>query len=75
MGAVRLLDLSSSYALTFFLTLPSLPEVGNLTGKRRKATAEDEYRSYVVPDSILVGGRDRNAVQSSLDQEQMVRLS
>lgn len=30
-----------------------------------------EGRGYVVPDSILVGARDRNALESSLDAEQM----
>lgn len=30
-----------------------------------------EGRGYVVPDSIIVGARDRNALESSLDAEQM----
>lgn len=29
-------------------------------------------RSYVVPDNILVGARDANALESSLDAKQMV---
>ena len=52
----------------------TLPEVANLTGKRRKKM-EDKFagRSYVVPDSILVGARNANAYESSLDEKQMVR--
>jgi pre-mRNA-processing factor 6 len=44
----------------------NLPEVGNLT-KRRKVR---ETRTYAVPDSILVGDRDKNALESSLDTRQ-----
>ena len=44
----------------------NLPEVGNLT-KRRKVR---EMRTYAVPDSILVGDRDKNALESSLDTRQ-----
>lgn len=42
--------------------------VGNRAKKPRL-----EGRSYVVPDSILVGARDQNALETSLDAEQMVR--
>jgi pre-mRNA-processing factor 6 len=51
----------------------ALPEVANLTGKRRKKN-EDKFagRSYAVPDSILVGSRNANAYESSLDESQMV---
>lgn len=45
----------------------SLPEPGNLTGKRRKAAAARESRdnrTYAVPDSVLVQARDRNEVQN-----------
>ncbi|ORY83600.1 hypothetical protein BCR35DRAFT_278464 [Leucosporidium creatinivorum] len=48
----------------------SLPEVNNLIGNRVKKPRM-EGRGYVVPDSILVGARDRNALESSLDAEQM----
>ena len=41
----------------------SLPEVGNLTRKKRK---KDE-RAFVVPDSVLVGDRAKGEYESSLD--------
>lgn len=45
----------------------ALPEPGNLTGKRRKAALARESRdnrTYALPDSVLVGARDRNQVQN-----------
>jgi pre-mRNA-processing factor 6 len=44
----------------------SIPEVGNLT--RRKRQKQD--RAYAVPDSIIVGDRNKNEYESSLDQNQ-----
>jgi pre-mRNA-processing factor 6 len=51
----------------------TLPEAGNLTGKRRKAAAAraGNDRTYAVPDSVLIGNRDRTATESSLSAEQM----
>lgn len=49
----------------------NLPEVGNLTGKRRKTHGRDNDRAYVVPDSILVSARDANSIATSLDSRQM----
>ena len=47
--------------------------MGNLTGKRRKLNPRDG-RSYVVPDSILVGDRDKTGFENSLDpMQQAVR--
>ncbi|KAJ7696368.1 PRP1 splicing factor, N-terminal-domain-containing protein [Mycena metata] len=46
----------------------SLPEVGNLT-KRRKTR---ETRTYVVPDSILVGDRNKLGHESSLSTQQQL---
>jgi hypothetical protein len=43
-----------------------IPEVGNLSRKKRRR----EERSYVVPDSILVGGREQTEFENSLDQRQ-----
>ncbi|KAK9898421.1 hypothetical protein P389DRAFT_166923 [Cystobasidium minutum MCA 4210] len=50
----------------------SLPEVVNLTGKRRKKM-EDRFagRSFVVPDSVIIGARDANTYESTLDEKQM----
>lgn len=46
----------------------SLPEPGNLTGKKRKKAekreARDSGRSYVVPDSVLLGARDQNTTET-----------
>jgi len=44
----------------------NLPEVNNLT-KRPKVR---ESRSYVVPDSVLVGDRSKVEYESSLDMRQ-----
>ncbi|KAF9457237.1 PRP1 splicing factor, N-terminal-domain-containing protein [Collybia nuda] len=44
----------------------SIPEVGNLTRKKRRR----EERSFVVPDSVLVGDRGKNEYESSLDTRQ-----
>lgn len=48
----------------------NLPEVNNLIGNRVKKPRL-EGRSYVVPDHILVGARDANALESTLDSQQM----
>lgn len=44
----------------------SIPEVGNLTRKKRK---RDE-RSFVVPDSVLVGDRSKVGYENALDARQ-----
>lgn len=44
----------------------NIPEVGNLTRKKRRR----EERSYVVPDSILVGDRSKTEYENSLDPRQ-----
>ncbi|CDR99669.1 probable pre-mRNA splicing factor prp1 [Sporisorium scitamineum] len=52
----------------------SLSESGSVTGKRRKAAAKREARntrSYAISDTILVGARDRNAVEAALTSDQM----
>ncbi|CBQ71009.1 probable pre-mRNA splicing factor prp1 [Sporisorium reilianum SRZ2] len=52
----------------------SLTESGSVTGKRRKAAAKREARntrSYAISDTILVGARDRNAVEAALTSDQM----
>ena len=49
----------------------NIPEVGNLTRKKRK---RDE-RSFVVPDSVIVGDRTKGEYENALDeQQQAVRL-
>jgi pre-mRNA-processing factor 6 len=44
----------------------SIPEVGNLTRKKRRK----EERSYVVPDSVLVGDRSKTEYENALDPMQ-----
>ncbi|KAF8958681.1 PRP1 splicing factor, N-terminal-domain-containing protein [Flammula alnicola] len=44
----------------------NIPEVGNLTRKKRRR----EERSYVVPDSVLVGDRSKTEYESALDSRQ-----
>ncbi|CAA7262736.1 unnamed protein product [Cyclocybe aegerita] len=44
----------------------NLPEVGNLTRKKRKR----EERSFVVPDSVIVGDRGKNEYDNALDPRQ-----
>lgn len=46
--------------------------MSNLIGNRVKKPRL-EGRSYVVPDSVLVGARDMNAVEHTLADDQMVR--
>ena len=43
-----------------------IPEVGNLTRKKRK---RDE-RSFVVPDSVIVGDRSKTEYENALDARQ-----
>ncbi|RDB24257.1 Pre-mRNA-processing factor 6 [Hypsizygus marmoreus] len=44
----------------------NIPEVGNLTRKKRR---KDE-RSFVVPDSVLVGDRSKTEYENALDTRQ-----
>ncbi|KAG8932561.1 hypothetical protein FRC02_000939 [Tulasnella sp. 418] len=48
----------------------NLPEVGNLTGKKRKKDLRE--RTYAVPDSIIAADRDRGALESTLDEKQQL---
>jgi hypothetical protein len=50
----------------------NIPEVGNLTRKKRRKVE----RSFAVPDSVLVGDRSKNEYENSLDdRQQQVRIS
>ncbi|KAF7313596.1 TPR-REGION domain-containing protein [Mycena chlorophos] len=44
----------------------TLPEVGNLTRKKRRK----QERTYAVPDSVLVGDRAKGEFENSLDSRQ-----
>ena len=47
----------------------NLPEPGNLTGKKRKRDPR-EGRAFAVPDTILVGDRERGEIVNDLDPRQ-----
>jgi hypothetical protein len=49
----------------------NIPEVGNLTRKKRK---RDFERSWVVPDSVLVGNRASTEYENSLDGRQQQQV-
>ncbi|KAH9949837.1 PRP1 splicing factor, N-terminal-domain-containing protein [Amylocystis lapponica] len=59
-------DLKRGLAVVTDEEWESIPEVGNLTRKKRK---RDE-RSYVVSDSVIVGDRSKNEYENSLDARQ-----
>jgi pre-mRNA-processing factor 6 len=44
----------------------NIPEVGNLTRKKRRK----EERSFVVPDSVIVGDRSKTEYENALDSRQ-----
>ena len=59
-------DLKRGLAVVTDAEWESLPEVGNLTRKKRK---RDE-RTFAVSDSVLVGDREKTQFESSLDARQ-----
>ncbi|KAJ3553871.1 hypothetical protein NM688_g3392 [Phlebia brevispora] len=59
-------DLKRGLAIVTDEEWENIPEVGNLTRKKRK---KDE-RSFVVPDSVLVGDRSRGEYENALDAQQ-----
>lgn len=44
----------------------SIPEVGDLTGKRRRTKQNERQRFYAVPDSVLAGARDSATFETSV---------
>lgn len=44
----------------------NLPEVGDLTGKNRRAKQNLRQRFYAVPDSVIAGARDSTQFESSV---------
>lgn len=59
-------DLKRGLSVVTLAEWNGLPEVGNLTRKKRRR----EERTYVVPDSILVGDRSKTEFENSLDPRQ-----
>ncbi|KAK6542945.1 hypothetical protein TWF694_006883 [Orbilia ellipsospora] len=47
----------------------NLPEVGDLTGKNRRAKQSQIKRFYAVPDSVLAGARDQGAMDTTVQED------
>ncbi|KAI4846749.1 hypothetical protein E4T45_07104 [Aureobasidium sp. EXF-8846] len=47
----------------------SIPEVGDLTGKNRRAKANLRERFYAVPDSVLAGARDSTQLDTTVNDD------
>ncbi|KAF2759949.1 putative pre-mRNA-splicing factor prp1 [Pseudovirgaria hyperparasitica] len=45
----------------------ALPSVGDLTGKNRRAKQNLRQRFYAVPDSVIAGARDANAMETAIE--------
>ena len=62
----QFVDLKRGLAVVTDEEWENIPEVGNLTRKKRR---KDE-RSFVVPDSVLVGDRAKTEYESALDMKE-----
>ncbi|KAJ9667764.1 U4/U6 x U5 tri-snRNP complex subunit Prp1 [Coniosporium apollinis] len=47
----------------------NIPEVGDLTGKNRRAKQELRKRFYAVPDSVIAGARDATQFDTSISAD------
>ncbi|KAK6360526.1 hypothetical protein TWF730_006667 [Orbilia blumenaviensis] len=47
----------------------ALPEVGDLTGRNRRAKQNQIKRFYAVPDSVLAGARDQGAMDTTVQED------
>ncbi|KAL9047015.1 MAG: hypothetical protein Q9214_000301 [Letrouitia sp. 1 TL-2023] len=47
----------------------SIPEVGDLTGKNRRAKQNNRQRFYAVPDSVIAGARDSTQFDTSVNDD------
>lgn len=47
----------------------NIPEVGDLTGKNRRAKQNLKQRFYAVPDSVLAGARDSTQFETSVQED------
>lgn len=61
-------DLKRGLAVVTDAEWESIPDVGNLTRRKRRR----EERSFAVPDSIIVGDRAKGEHENSLDPRQQV---
>lgn len=48
----------------------NIPEVGDLTGRNKRARQERLQRFYAVPDSVLAAARDQGAMDTSIGTEE-----
>ncbi|KAI9739030.1 MAG: hypothetical protein M1834_007242 [Cirrosporium novae-zelandiae] len=49
----------------------NIPEVGDLTGKNRRARQTLRQRFYAVPDSVIAGARDSTQFETSIQDDEM----
>lgn len=62
-------DLKRSLATVTDEDWASIPEVGDLTGKNRRAKQNLRQRFYAVPDSVLAGARDSTQFETSIQDD------
>src|SRR3984885_13086014 len=62
-------DLKRSLATISDDDWANIPEVGDLTGKNRRAKQNLRQRFYAVPDSVLAGARDSTQFETSVQDD------
>ena len=62
-------DLKRSLASVSDEDWASIPEVGDLTGKNRRAKQNLRERFYAVPDSVIAGARDSTQFDTSVTED------
>lgn len=64
-------DLKRSLATVTDDEWANIPEVGDLTGKNKRAKQNLRQRFYAVPDSVLAGARDSTQFETSVQDDGM----
>lgn len=62
-------DLKRSLASVSEDDWANLPEVGDLTGKNRRAKQNLRQRFYAVPDSVIAGARDAQQFDTTINED------
>ena len=62
-------DLKRSLATVSDGDWANIPEVGDLTGKNRRAKQNLRQRFYAVPDSVIAGARDATQFETSIQDD------
>ena len=62
-------DLKRSLATVSDDDWANIPEVGDLTGKNRRAKQNLRQRFYAVPDSVIAGARDSTQFETSVQDD------